>query len=163
VTDGSGKEVFESGAVQGDGAILGNDNDADAAKFEPHYVMISTTEQVQICEAIPEDTDGRLATTLLRAAGHAKDNRLLPPGLDKAKAVAGIGLVGEAREDADLTGGGDVVRHTVNVGDAKGSSRSEWSCGTSASRSGGLRITRRSAPLSSTVLAGTVGRSPTLR
>ncbi len=37
VRDGSGRTVFESGAFQPNGSIGGNDNDADATKFEPHY------------------------------------------------------------------------------------------------------------------------------
>jgi len=39
--DRDGKAVFESGAFQPDGSIAGNDNDADAARFEPHYSRIT--------------------------------------------------------------------------------------------------------------------------
>ncbi len=37
VRDGEGRLVFSSGHVDPTGAIAGNDNDRDAARFEPHY------------------------------------------------------------------------------------------------------------------------------
>ena len=37
VRDGNGAVVFESGALDPDGSIHGNDNDEDATRFEPHY------------------------------------------------------------------------------------------------------------------------------
>ena len=52
VRDASGAVVFESGAMNPDGSIQGNDNDADAAKFEPHYDEIRSADQVQIYESI---------------------------------------------------------------------------------------------------------------
>jgi cytochrome c551/c552 len=41
--------VFESGALGADAQIQGNDNDADASRFEPHYNQITRADQVQIC------------------------------------------------------------------------------------------------------------------
>ena len=41
VRDASDRIVFESGALDPDGSIQGNDNDADAARFEPHYTEIT--------------------------------------------------------------------------------------------------------------------------
>lgn len=120
VQDAAGQVVFESGAVQPNGAIVGNDNDADPEAFEPHYQIIDDPEQVQIYEAIMEDTTGRATTTLLRGAGYAKDNRLLPVGFDKATAHADVGVYGGAAEDGDFLGGGDTVLYRVDVGDAQG-------------------------------------------
>ena len=37
VTDAEGAVVFESGAMRPDGSIVGNDNDTDGARLEPHY------------------------------------------------------------------------------------------------------------------------------
>ena len=81
VTGAGNAVVFESGAYKPDGSIVGNDNDADAAKFEPHYGTVTAADQVQIYETIIKDTDGKVTTVLLRGAAYAKDNRLLPPGL----------------------------------------------------------------------------------
>lgn len=51
VQDADGKLVFESGAVNVDGSIVGNDNDADLSSFEPHYEAINSPDQVQSPEA----------------------------------------------------------------------------------------------------------------
>src|SRR5262249_17954151 len=58
VRDGAGRPVFESGAMRADGSIQGNDNDADAAKFEPHYTEIRRPDDVQIYESVLGDRDG---------------------------------------------------------------------------------------------------------
>ena len=42
VTDANGNIVFESGKLNEDGTISGNDADADAATFEPHYDVITS-------------------------------------------------------------------------------------------------------------------------
>ena len=84
VTDASGQVVFESGAVNADGSIVGNDSDADPSAYEPHYLEITSPDQVQIYEAVMGDTEGMVTTVLLKGAGYVKDNRLLPHGFDKA-------------------------------------------------------------------------------
>jgi hypothetical protein len=113
VRDAQGRVVFESGAVRPDGSITGNDNDADALKFEPHYTRITTPDQVQIYESVMGDFRGQPTTGLLYGARYLKDNRLLPRGFDKATADARIQVVGGAREDADFTGGGDSVTYDI--------------------------------------------------
>ena len=55
VRDRQGRAVFESGAVTNAGLIQGNDNDADATKYEPHYDQITRPDQVQIYESIMGD------------------------------------------------------------------------------------------------------------
>ncbi len=120
VRDGAGAVVFESGAVGSDGSISGNDNDADAARFEPHYQSISRNDQVQIYESIMHDTAGRVTTGLLAAASYIKDNRLLPDGFEKRIASNDIAVHGEAAVDADFLGGGDRVAYSIDVSRASG-------------------------------------------
>jgi hypothetical protein len=113
VRDGSGTPIFESGRLAPNGSIDGNDNDADAAAFEPHYQEITDARQVQIYEAILADANGRPTTGLLSAVEYIKDNRLLPKGFDKATADPDIAVHGAARSDTDFSGSGDRVRYEV--------------------------------------------------
>jgi hypothetical protein len=115
VTDAGGKVVFESGGVKPDGAIVGNDNDDDPAKYEPHYATITRPDQVQIYEAILKGTDGSVTTGLLRAAGYLKDNRLLPAGFEKSAPYPDIAVWGEAMNDPEFVGGSDKVVYRVDV------------------------------------------------
>src|SRR6185295_16487895 len=78
VKDRDGRAVFESGALNPNGSITGNDNDADATKYEPHYTEISAPDQVQIYEDIMVGPDNVPTTGLLTAVRFIKDNRLLP-------------------------------------------------------------------------------------
>ncbi len=114
VKDGLGKTIFESGAVNEAGLIQGNDNDADALMFEPHYEEITSPLQVQIYEPILGDRSNAPTTGLLSATQYLKDNRLLPRGFDKATADPEIGVYGGAARDSDFAGGGDRVRYVVD-------------------------------------------------
>ena len=118
VRDAGGRAVFESGAVDATGSIAGNDSDADGARFEPHYDVISAADQVQIYEAILGDPAGKPTTGLLTATRYLKDNRLLPRGFDKVSAHADIGVYGEAAQDSTFVGGSDRVRYRVPVSGA---------------------------------------------
>ena len=109
VRDADGQVVFESGAAMPDGSIAGNDNDADPSRFEPHYQAIVSAEQVQIYEAILRDSEGAVTTSLLRAAGYLKDNRLLADGFQKSAPYEDIAVRGSARDDPDFLGGGDRI------------------------------------------------------
>jgi hypothetical protein len=120
VRDGQGRPVFESGAVSDMGAIAGNDNDADAGRFEPHHTEIRSADQVQIYEAIMAEPDGAVTTGLLRATQYLKDNRLLPRGFDKGTAPDEIAVRGAAMADGDFTGDGDLVRYRIDPGGATG-------------------------------------------
>src|SRR5580765_2861329 len=80
VRDRNGRTIFESGALNANGSIQGNDNDEDAGRFEPHYTEISRPDQVQIYETVMAGADGRLTTGLLTALRYVKDNRVLPHG-----------------------------------------------------------------------------------
>ena len=115
VTDAHGTKLFESGALTADGAIEGNDNDADAAKFEPHYRTISRTDQVQIFESVLSDSSGRVTTGLLNATGYLKDNRLLPRGFDKRTADAQVAVHGDALDDPAFDDAGSTVTYAIAV------------------------------------------------
>jgi hypothetical protein len=120
VRDGNHRTIFESGALNADGSILGNDNDADATRFERHYAEIRTSDQVQIYESVMAGQDGALTTGLLTAVKYVKDNRLLPHGFDKRNAERDIAVVGEAADDPNFTGAGDRVRYSIPLSDATG-------------------------------------------
>ena len=115
-TDTNGAIVFESGAQRPDGAIVGNDNDTDAARFEPHYDEIHSADEVQIYESILVDAQGKVTTGLLRGVTYAKDNRLLPRGFDKANADAEVAVHGDALKDPNFVAGGDSVRYRADLG-----------------------------------------------
>ncbi len=121
IRDASGRTVFESGAVAPDGAIAGNDNDADATVYERHYQEIRAADEVQIYESVMTDADGVVTTGLLRGARYVKDNRLLPRGFDKTTASDDIAVRGRADADPDFLAGGDRVRYVVDSPDAAGS------------------------------------------
>jgi hypothetical protein len=120
VTDAAGRTVFESGAFSRDGSVVGNDNDQDPARFEPHYAEITRADQVQIYEAVMADAAGRPTTGLLSADHWLKENRLLPNGYDAGRADSRIAVRGRATSDADFGPGGDRVRYSVSVGAAQG-------------------------------------------
>lgn len=109
VLDAEGNLIFESGKWNDDGSISGNDNDRDASCFEPHYTVISSTEEVQIYESIMADRHGQVTTSLLSGLRYIKDNRILPRGFDKAKADADCGVYGKALEDDDFQGAADTL------------------------------------------------------
>jgi hypothetical protein len=120
VRDGNGHVVFESGALNPDGSIVGNDNDEDPLKFEPHYREITNSQEVEIYEPILKDSEGKVTTGLLRAVGYLKDNRLLPHGFDKATANKDIAVTGDAANDPGFTDSGSSVRYVVSTGNATG-------------------------------------------
>ena len=120
VRDRNGHAVFESGALNPDGSIAGNDNDADPSKYEPHYSEIRSPDQVEIYESILGDPNGHVTTGLLSAVRYLKDNRLLPNGFDKHTAGSDIAVVGDALNDPAFTGGGHRVRYSASLGPATG-------------------------------------------
>jgi hypothetical protein len=111
VRDTDDQVIFESGAYNADGSIVDNDNDADPGSYEPHYLTIDSSDQVQIYEAIMGNSDGEVTTTLLRGASYMKDNRLLPTGFETAN--PDIAVNGRAAQDSDFVGGTDRVQYKV--------------------------------------------------
>jgi hypothetical protein len=120
VRDRNDRVVFESGALDAQGVIQGNDNDADSSRYEPHYTEIQTRDQVQIYESIMVNQGGVPTTGLLSAVRFMKDNRLLPRGFDKSTAHQDIAVQGNAAQDPDFGGGGDRVLYLISLGDAEG-------------------------------------------
>jgi hypothetical protein len=120
VEDAAGLVVFESGAVNADGSIVGNENDADPGAYEPHYRQITSADQVQIYEPILEDVSGQVTTALLRAQGYRKDNRLLPLGFDKMTAGADFAVYGAAMDDDDFRAAEDTVSYRIDLSGSSG-------------------------------------------
>src|SRR5215831_646702 len=125
VKDRNGRAVFESGALNPDGSITGNDNDADKTRFEPHYTEITSPDQVQIYEDIMVGTDNMPTTGLLTAVRFIKDNRLLPKGFDKHKVEQEIAPQGGAASDDNFTSSGDKIRYSFPLSNAQGPFRLE--------------------------------------
>ena len=125
VLDRNNRAIFESGALNPNGSITGNDNDADPARFEPHYTEVTQPGQVQIYEDIMVGPDNVPTTGLLTAVRFIKDNRLLPAGFEKRKVAGEIAPQGLAMDDADFVGGGDTIRYTIPVTGAEGPFRVE--------------------------------------
>jgi hypothetical protein len=120
VSDASGAVVFESGGINPDGSIIGNDNDNDPARYEQHFQAIVQEDQVQIYEAILRNSEREVTTTLLRAAGYLKDNRLLPTGFDKSAPYDDMRVRGKAFEDTDFDETYDQIQYVMGVGDSTG-------------------------------------------
>ena len=125
VRDAAGAVVFESGSLTPEGRIVGNDNDDDAARFEPHHTRIERPDQVQIYESIMAGPSGAVTTGLLTAVRFVKDNRVLPRGFEKTTAHEDIAVHGDALSDADFRDGSDTIEYVVNVRDARGPFRVE--------------------------------------
>ncbi len=115
VRDTAGTVVFESGRVSETGLIEGNDSDASAGAFEPHYLEITRPDEVQVYESVMGNRGGTATTGLLDATQYLKDNRLLPAGFDQTTAPADIRSVGDASRDPDFAAGSDRVRYLVPV------------------------------------------------
>jgi len=115
IKDHSGRKVFESGALNPDGSIQGNDNDADPSRYEPHYREITSSDQVQIYESILRDPENHVTTGLISAVGYLKDNRVLPSGFDKETAEKDIQVVGDAVQDPNFNDRGSLVRYSVST------------------------------------------------
>lgn len=125
VQDHNGRTVFASGALNSDGSIQDNDNDADPTRYEPHYREITSDDQVQIYEPILGDVNGHVTTGLLTAVGYLKDNRLLPTGFDKSTAEKDIAVAGDAADDPNFSAGGDLIRYSVPISAGDGPFRVE--------------------------------------
>jgi len=125
VLDDSRAVLFESGALGSDGAISGNDNDAQSTRFEPHYNVIRSPDQVQIYEAILGAPDDSVTTGLLTATQYLKDNRILPLGFDQKSAGKEIAVRGQARNDTSFRAGSDQIRYVVDVSRTRGALRVE--------------------------------------
>ncbi len=106
--------VFESGALNSKGQIIGVDDTLAANEYEPHYDKINDALQVQVYETILSDTDDNKTYILLHALHYLKDNRILPRGLDKNNVPENINPHGNAVNDSDFIGGSDIIKYEIN-------------------------------------------------
>src|SRR5258708_10216568 len=113
VRAGNGRVVFESGALNADGSIIGNDSDEDHLKFEPHYREITSSQEVEIYEPILKDSEGKLTTGLRHAAGYWKNNRLFPHGFNKPPANKNIPRTADQTTEPKFPETGSQVRYAV--------------------------------------------------
>ena len=114
VIDSSGAVVFESGRPNDNGSIDGLDSDNDRSSYEPHYNLITNSDQVQVYEAIMANTNDEVTYTLLRSAKYLKDNRILPTGFDKVTAPNDVAVKGLALIDGDFIGGSDQITYQIS-------------------------------------------------
>jgi len=120
VHDRDGNAVFESGALNPDGSINGNVNDADPLRFMPHFRTIASPDQVEIYEPILKDSEGHVTTGLVTTVGYIKDNRLLPAGFDKKTASPDIAVVGDAADDPNFTDAGSLIHYSADLKNSSG-------------------------------------------
>jgi len=118
VANSDGKILFESGGLRADGSIIGNDNDENARIFEPHYDVITQSNEVQIYETIMADPADNITTGLLTAVRFIKDNRILPDGFNKETADEWIEVHGNAYQDDNFIGGRDHITYRINMEEA---------------------------------------------
>lgn len=113
VKDAQNNIVFESGKANANGSIVGIDADSNPTTYEPHYDLITDPNQVQVYESIMGDNQNQVTYTLLRGMVYLKDNRLLPPGFNKATAPNDIKVVGAALTDSNFVGGSDQINYQI--------------------------------------------------
>ena len=111
VTNEQDNVVFESGALNAEGQIIGVDD--KGVGYEPHHTSIDNNLSVQIYEPVMADTDGVQTYTFMNAARYLKDNRLLPRGF-KSTTPASAQVYGAALQDSDFVGGSDTVAYHVS-------------------------------------------------
>jgi len=111
VTNSANQTVFESGAMNSEGQIIGVDDNSDG--YEQHYEKIDEASEVQVYEPIMADTDNKLTYTFMQASKYLKDNRILPLGY-KSNTPANAQAYGEALNDNDFIGGSDTVAYEVS-------------------------------------------------
>lgn len=112
VTNDANKTVFESGALNSAGQIIGVDDTPD---YERHHETIDDTSSVQVYGTIMADTDDNLTYTFMHASQYLRDNRILPKGFKRDIAPYSTQPYGLATADADYqTGGSDTVAYVVS-------------------------------------------------
>ena len=98
----SGDTLWHSGKW-GDGGFLVGVDEGGLDTYEPHYTDIVEEDEVQVYELVAVDVTGMPTNVLERAAGSAKDNRLLPLGFSNDHPVYDTTRVeGEALVDVDF-------------------------------------------------------------
>ncbi len=94
----TGDTLMHSGALDTTYAVVHEDE-----PFEPHHLIISSDEQVQIYELVMGDVAGNRTTILEQAYVPLKDNRLVPEGFTQAHYTYDtVQLVGAVLQDLDF-------------------------------------------------------------
>ena len=114
-----GDTLWHSGKWEQGGFLVGVDEDG-LSSYEPHYTDIVAEDEVQVYELVAVDVTGTPTNVLERAAGSAKDNRLLPLGFKANHPVYDTTRVeGLALYDSDFTElseeGMDRVHYAMNA------------------------------------------------
>ena len=83
--DASGKVIWSSGRSTDKGVLINDQGQPLATEFsktqwQPHWRIITGSNQAQIYEVRTKDLQGLLTTSFLGLAKSVKDNRLMPPG-----------------------------------------------------------------------------------
>ncbi|MCB9186581.1 MAG: T9SS type A sorting domain-containing protein [Flavobacteriales bacterium] len=117
VTNQYSDTIFSSGLMDNDYNIVGEN-----ATHEPHFNVISSSDQVQIYEMVMGDVNGNVTTVLERAYSPLKDNRLAPRGFTATHPVYDTtAIAGNALADTDFNfdgfegSGTDVIHFHVPV------------------------------------------------
>ena len=118
VLDEEGNQVFQSGALQEDYEVQGQNE-----TYEPHYDVITDEDQVQIYEQVLGDVNGDVTTVLERADEHLKDNRLVPIGFSTTHSTYDTTAIGGLAQfdpnfniDSDQEGSGtDEVTYKIHL------------------------------------------------
>ena len=118
VIDREDTTLFESGAVDDEGRIVGLQED-----YPPHRDLITRPEEVQVYQAVMGDANLQPTWSLLRAASYLKDNRLPPKGFQPSGQDADHIAVRGVEKDLNFHargGGRDEVTYRIPLGAAKG-------------------------------------------
>jgi hypothetical protein len=121
VVDDTGQVVFASGVTDDKGRLVDREGNVLASEeaggpIQAHRNVISRDDEVLIFEHVMGDVNGEATFTLLRAAVHFKDNRLLPRGWNPNHPDAEhTGVYGAALQDADFVDGGDTITYEFRV------------------------------------------------
>ena len=125
VIDAQGRRVFVSGRYNGQGRILGSNDQPLPSEWvhgpvEPHHEIINSADQVQIYQAVMGDDDGQYTHAITQARGWIKDNRLLPLGYRETHPEAQYTRPVGVQDDLNFTGGEDRVTYDVELAEATG-------------------------------------------
>jgi len=126
VIDDAGHIAFSSGTtdhkgriVDLDGNVLGSEE--AGGPIQAHRNVISSDDEVLIFEDIMGDVNGNATFTLLRAAAHLKDNRILPRGWNPNHPDAKhTNVYGAASQDESFVDGADTITYELRAPAANG-------------------------------------------
>lgn len=126
VQNAAGTMVFASGEYDVAGRLVDSSgqvlpSEALGGGTLPHYDVVRDAAEIQVYEGIMKDPSGQVTWRLLRGAGYAKDNRLLPRGwVATHEDAPETEPRGEAVTDDDFFGGRDDVLYEVDAPPAAG-------------------------------------------